>query len=245
MKISIFTENRSDRYFYYLTLIIAFIMLFGNAICPVEAQMLDSLDKATIDSALKLINLRPEELGFDKLYAEDDTFRLDIVERLLDHPLELPDYIDGTAAIVDSFSSNKDSKPFLDFINKQLTVDIKVKKRKPLEWTPGDFDPADPLKVWTEALKVAEPLRKEFYKDLDSLELNDLIMTAPTLWSEEEGSINAKLAGSWQFAVGIEVDTSREFDQDHLLDIIVLPLHQITYLSSRSRIDHYYSKDHQ
>ncbi|MDP8238039.1 MAG: hypothetical protein P9X24_03030 [Candidatus Hatepunaea meridiana] len=220
MKISIFTENRSDRYFYYLTLIIAFIMLFGNAICPVEAQMLDSLDKATIDSALKLINLRPEELGFDKLYAEDDTFRLDIVERLLDHPLELPDYIDGTAAIVDSFSSNKDSKPFLDFINKQLTVDIKVKKRKPLEWTPGDFDPADPLKVWTEALKVAEPLRKEFYKDLDSLELNDLIMTAPTLWSEEEGSINAKLAGSWQFAVGIEVDTSREFDQDHLLDII-------------------------
>jgi len=51
---------------------------------------LDSLSAATLGRALDYLNLRPAELGFDKLYADDDTFRLAIVEELLNDPLKLP-----------------------------------------------------------------------------------------------------------------------------------------------------------
>ncbi|MCK4304711.1 MAG: HEAT repeat domain-containing protein [Candidatus Eisenbacteria sp.] len=57
---------------------------------------LDSLASATLLRALDYLELRPEELGFDKLYAEDDTFRLGVVEDLLNDPLSLPPWQEKT-----------------------------------------------------------------------------------------------------------------------------------------------------
>ncbi|NQT33830.1 HEAT repeat domain-containing protein [bacterium] len=186
----------------------------------VDIPMLDSLDRAMIDSALTLLNLRPEELGFDKMWVEDDTFRLDIVERILEHPLELPEYVDSTTAVIDTFSVTGDFGFLLGFVGDQLKVDIKTAKRKPVEWEPVNPTVTDPFAGWIQALEVSEPLRREFYEALDSLDLNDLIMAAPTLWSNDESEVNAKLVGAWQFVRGIEVDTSREVDSDRILDII-------------------------
>ncbi|NQU05020.1 MAG: HEAT repeat domain-containing protein [Calditrichaeota bacterium] len=201
--------------------IISFTILI-TLLCPfqLDAQMLDSLDRAVIDSALKLIKLNPAELGFDKLWAEDDTFRLDIVEYLLANPLEFPDYVDHTTEVIDSFNSNGDFIPLFDYISEQLIVDIKDTKRKAQRFELDAEKYSVPYDYLIRAFEEAEPLRQEFYQELDSLELNDLIMAAPTMWNEDEDSIKAKLAGSWQFEAGVEVDTSKEVDSDRLLDII-------------------------
>ncbi len=59
---------------------------------------LDSLTSIVLRGALDDIEVRPEELGFDKLYAEDDTFRLAIVEEILNDPLRLPGWQTKTVA---------------------------------------------------------------------------------------------------------------------------------------------------
>jgi HEAT repeat protein len=57
---------------------------------PLEVEGLDSLAAATLGRALDYLGIRPAELGFDKLYADDDTFRLALVEEILNDPLKLP-----------------------------------------------------------------------------------------------------------------------------------------------------------
>lgn len=59
---------------------------------------LDSLSAATLQRALDYLGVQPRELGFDKLYAEDDTFRLAVVEDLLGDPLAIPGWQAGTVA---------------------------------------------------------------------------------------------------------------------------------------------------
>ena len=53
---------------------------------------LDSLAAATFDDALRRLAVRTTELGFDKRYVEDDTFRLAVVEDLMDDPMALPGF---------------------------------------------------------------------------------------------------------------------------------------------------------
>ncbi len=185
---------------------------------PTPGQMLDPLDRATLDSALVLLNLRPAELGFDKAWAEDDTFRLAVVERLLSDPLAFPDYVDETTTAVDSFIC----RPWklISFIDRQLEVLDKGKSPTPSEPPDLSFDRSDPFRLWTETLEQAEPLRKRFYEQLDSLELHDLIMAAPAMWSEADDSINARMKGGWQFEFSLPVDTTREANSDRILDII-------------------------
>lgn len=198
----------------------AFTLLSVSVLIPglAQSQMLDSLDRVMIDSALALLKLTPEELGFEKTWAEDDTFRLDIVERLLEEPLYFPDYVDETTGIIDSFSGN--TGELLSYIGKQLEVDIKVEKRKFTKHDPIAVDPLHPLVSWQKAIEAAEPLRLKYYAELDSLELHDLIYSAPSLWSDDDDSTSSELRGSWQKEFGSPVDTSREINTDRLLDII-------------------------
>jgi hypothetical protein len=64
------------------------------ALSGTEVGGVDSLAARTIDRALGYLDLGRGELGFDKLYAEDDTFRLPVVEHLLNDPLSLPAWQD-------------------------------------------------------------------------------------------------------------------------------------------------------
>lgn len=203
---------------YFRTLLIV-IILSLNSTPTLQAQMLDSLDRVMIDSSLKLIDLRPEELGFDKLWVDDDTFRLEVVEKYLNEPLNLPDYVDGTISVIDSNYTK--SLQLLEFIQKQLKVDLPRKNTfKPGTKVVSAYDPTDPFRCWLKAVESAEPARLAFYKELDSLEKSDLITMAPTLWSEGGDSINALIRGQWYREVGLGVDTSRKITTDRMLDII-------------------------
>lgn len=184
-----------------------------------RAGMLDSLDKATFDSALVLLNIDPSELGFDKLWAADDTFRLAVVEEYLNDPVAFPGYVDETKAVVDSFAF----KPLelLAFMSEQLQVDPEADPIKIPEYESPEFDPANPYGIWIDAIATAEPYLKGFYAQLDSMELQDLITAGPGLWNEEEeDSLKKELLGAWNREFGIEYDSTANTDSDHLLDII-------------------------
>lgn len=183
-----------------------------------QAQMLDSLDRAMVDSALTLLKLDPSELGFDKLWVEDDTFRLAVVEDLLSNPMDLPGYVDETIAVIDSAIL----RPFdlLEFLGNQLKVDSKQKPIKPPVLEEIGFDMDDPFRLWLAAVKQAEPHRLAFYGDLDSLDIHDLIMAAPTMWGDDDDSTSKDRVGSWQREFNVPVDTSRDVNSDRLLDII-------------------------
>ncbi len=194
------------------------ILLFVMQVIPASGQMLDSFDRAMVDSALKMLKLTPEELGFDKSWVEDDTFKIAIVEELLSNPLALPGYVDETMAMLDS----NVLRPFdlLTFVSEQLAVDPNKKPLKPPKPIDIEFNTDDPFKLWITALEQAEPYRRNFYAELDSLELHDLIMAAPTMWGDDDDSTNEERVGSWQREFNVPVDTSREVNSDRLLDII-------------------------
>ena len=113
------------------------------------AQMIDSLDRATIDSALGMLKLSPAELGFDKLWAQDDTFRLAVVEEYLSEPLKFPSYLDETQAAVDSFSRRPRER--LEFIARQLRVDPYAVEVPAAAMPVTAFSVAGPFRCWRDA----------------------------------------------------------------------------------------------
>ena len=211
-----FTHNFSN-FLPQCTLIITVLSIFTTTVST-KAQMIDSLDQVMIDSALTLLKLSPDELGFDKAWVKDDTFKLAVVERYLNDPYNFPNYVDETQTAVDSFSR----KPYelLEYISNQLKVDPDERDINPLPKLTQNYNPADPFALWLAAIETAEPARRAFYSELDSLELHDLIMAAPVLWNEAEDSVKSLIEGSWQREAGFPADTSREVNTDYILDSI-------------------------
>ena len=175
-----------------------------------SAQILDSLTTTVLDSCLSYLHLEHNELGFEKAWAKDDTFKLEIVDYLLDNPLELPDYVEETVKI----AKDKNIGNLAEYITKQLDIEID----KMLEF--HSTDSKIPENIIVNALDQAEPYLKEFYSRLDTLELHDLIMSAPNLWCGEDDPEDIALKGNWQQEFNVTVDTSRSVDKDRLLDIM-------------------------
>jgi HEAT repeat protein len=67
-----------------------------------DSMNFKQVEQDALKQALDLLNITPPELGFDKLYATDDTFRLKCVERLMNDPLSIPDYVTGWGDKLDS-----------------------------------------------------------------------------------------------------------------------------------------------
>ncbi|MFH0765293.1 MAG: HEAT repeat domain-containing protein [Calditrichota bacterium] len=195
-----------------------FLFLLAGTTLAEPIHMLDSLDRACLDSAMGLLRLTRPELGFDKLWAEDDTFRLAVVEKYLGDPLAFPGYVDETALMVDSLILQP--KEMLLWMGRQLQVDPEAKPLQPPEFVPPAYDPGAPFKLWISALEAADPLRRKYLAGLDSLDIHDLLMTAPTLWCEADDSLKKDIVGCWQREFGIEPDTSRKVDSDRVLDIM-------------------------
>ncbi|MDA3813643.1 MAG: HEAT repeat domain-containing protein [Candidatus Cloacimonetes bacterium] len=173
-----------------------------------SAQILDSLTTTVLDSCLSYLHLERSELGFEKAWAKDDTFKLEIVDYLLDNPLELPEYIEETVNTAKE-SSMKDQ---IAFVTKQLDIDEKLEYQSTYSTKPENNI--------VNALDQAEPYLNEFYSKLDTLELHDLIMSAPNLWCGEDDPEDLALKGSWQQEFNVYADTSRSVDKNRLLNIM-------------------------
>ncbi len=175
-----------------------------------SAQILDSLTTTVLDSCLNYLHLERYELGFEKAWAKDDTFKLKIVDHLLDNPLELPVYVEETVNTI------KESriKDLIEFVAKQLDSEV---DENLVHISNSLTEPEDFI---VNALDQAEPYLHEFYSKLDTLELHDLIMSAPNLWCGEDDSEDLALKGSWQQEFNVFADTARSVDKDRLLNIM-------------------------
>ena len=85
-----------------------------------SAQILDSLTTTVLDSCLNYLHLEHNELGFEKAWAKDDTFKLEIVDYLLDNPLELPGYVEETVKT----AKDNNIGNLAEYITKQLDIEI-------------------------------------------------------------------------------------------------------------------------
>lgn len=189
---------------FFVTLI---LLLFSNIL---HAQILDSLTTSTLDSCLAILHLNRSELGFEKAWAKDDTFKLKIIDDLLDNPLDLPNYTELTANSIE----NKQILDLVEFIAKQIDI-----------YNDEDFSmifsqSTHIENIIEEALDQAEPYRRAYYAKLDPLEIHDLIMAAPNMWGGENEKENDTLKGSWHREYNVVVDTTRSVDKDRLLNIM-------------------------
>ena len=190
--------------------IVILIMLILILPIILSAEILDSLTTTVLDSCLNYLHLERNELGFEKAWVKDDTFKLKIVDYLLDNPLELPGYVEETVTNV-----KRDSiKELTVYLTQQLDTEIDENLIYHL------IDSDKPEEIIINALDQAEPYLKKFYSKLDTLELHDLIMSAPNLWCGEDDPEDKTLKGSWQREFDVVADTSRTVDKDRLLNIM-------------------------
>lgn len=174
-----------------------------------QAEILDSLSVSVLDSCLTYLHLKPVELGFEKAWVKDDTFKLKVIDHLLDNPLDLPECVEETVDFANETCD--DPVKFLEYASKQLDCEL------------GDLEienPGNALELLERAMIEAEKYRKKALQNLDEWELHDLIMSTPGLWADENDPRIEELAGSWQREIDAEVDTSRVVDKDKLLNII-------------------------
>ncbi|NQT65232.1 MAG: HEAT repeat domain-containing protein, partial [FCB group bacterium] len=190
--------------------IIILILLIHIFPIILSAQILDSLTTTVLDSCLGYLHLERYELGFEKAWVKDDTFKLKIVDYLLDNPLELPNYVEKTVETV----KNNNISNLIEYVTKQLDVEID----ETFEYQSANSKHTEDIIV--NALDQVEPYLNEFYSKLDTLELHDLIMSAPNLWCGEDDPEVLALKGSWQQEFNVYADTSRSVDKDRLLNIM-------------------------
>jgi len=186
------------------------LILFHITPILLSAQIMDSLSTTILDSCLTYLHLEPYELGFEKAWVKDDTFKLKVVDHLLDNPLELPEYVEKTVQNME----DKSTKSLVEFITQQLDVDIKKSEIGNTIYSKNSED------FIVNSLELAQPYLTDFYSKLDTLELHDLIMSTPNLWCGEEDPDDLALKGSWQDEYDVYADTSRYVDKDRLLNIM-------------------------
>ncbi len=177
------------------------------AVSFLQTQMLDSLSVTVLDSLLNYLHLERSELGFEKAWVKDDTFKLKVIDHLLANPLDLPEYVEKTQTEIEQ----NDPPQLLEYASSQLDCEL------------GDVEiqyPGNALELIELAMIEAEKYRKKALQNLDEWELHDLILSAPGLWADEEDPDFELLKGSLQREFNAEVDTSRVVDKDRLLNII-------------------------
>ncbi len=190
--------------------IIILIILIHILPIILSAQILDSLSTTVLDSCLSYLHLEYSELSFEKAWVKDDTFKLEIVDYLLDNPLELAGYVEETVKTV------KDNNiiELMEYITKQLDIEVDG------TYEYNSIDSKKPEDIIVNALDQAEPYLSEFYSKLDTLELHDLVMSAPNLWCGEDNPEDIALKGNWQQEFDVKADTSRSVDKDRVLNIL-------------------------
>ncbi|MEW6685521.1 MAG: HEAT repeat domain-containing protein [Candidatus Edwardsbacteria bacterium] len=143
---------------------------------------------------LKLMNLAPSDLEYDKEWIPD-SFRLKVVSDLMNHPLEVPNYVLKSGGGVKICSKAAD---YLSFTCREMTgkkIQAEAFKSKNLDGT------------IREIFTLTERHLKKAFKNLSAGERDSLIYTAPSLWSDEADSLVRGYAGALQKEFGAERDT--------------------------------------
>ncbi|MBM4117578.1 hypothetical protein FJ251_07485, partial [bacterium] len=198
---------------------------------------LDSVANAALERALELLELRAEELSFDKFYAPDDTFRLAAVEGLMADPLSLPSWQD--ALVADLTAAQRDPAALLTRLGNLLAVDPPVQPAglppagrfplppaPPSAWlpAPGRVSVAAPdtrgaralrkqleraADAFVDSLRVAERELERAFAGLAPADRDSLLLIAPAFWAgwDDEDPTALALRGALHRELAIAADT--------------------------------------
>ncbi len=168
-------------------------LVFAILAAPVDT--LWKTEYEYILEGLELMNIAPEELGYDKL-LRDDSFRLEIVNDLMNNPLDVPDYVLLSGKEVREFYRPSD---YLRFTCLELTG----KRFRSEKIKAADIEGAV-----KEVFELTSQHLDKAFEDLTEAERDSLLYTAPALWSDEADSLEDGYAGALHKEFGIERDTS-------------------------------------
>ncbi len=184
-----------------------------------QAEALSPDKRAALRNALDKIGVHEYELGFDKLWVEDDTFRLALIDTLMNRPLALPKYGDnfeaslpdntgGFGRYIKARAKDLDCALSADVTD---SIDAVLKRASTRKTAPFDLAVVV-FQLSTEFLETAlAPLSVE--------ERQVILIGAPLLWSDEDDKTDDTLKGALHRIWGQPVDTTVRADDDTLLSL--------------------------
>jgi HEAT repeat protein len=213
-----------------------FIILF-LAVIPAQTKdeplfppALDSVAWAYIDTAMYFSGTTPRDAEFEKKWATDTLFRLSIVNRFLDYPLELPDSLDSWTTFM---MKNYDNlSELVVWMFKRIDVDFKKDIMKIIDKDLSKISNADStasslpepyrssLRTLLAAFDIADRHRENMMEDLSSESLDSLLYLLPTFWTDEEDTLADSLECYFLKLLGHECDTALEIHLDSLYETI-------------------------
>jgi len=187
----------------------------------------DSVDYAKIQNdamnqAMEFLEIKPSELGFDKLWVTDDTSRLKRVEEMMNDPLSIPDYVTDWGDILDfvghdfatgvfEISKDLDAPIGADEVA-SLGNPVKAKYQK----TAANYPAVQEV---LRGINNAEPWMDKALNSISKTDREMVLMVAPAFWEDEDDSTDNGLKGALHRSYGIAVDTSREVNADTIRHI--------------------------
>ena len=179
-----------------------------------------------IDTAMIFSGMTRTDTEFEKKWAGDTLFRLTIVDRLLDHPLEIADTIDSWTHFllrnpvdllkIETWEFNRiDCK-----INKKKIDEIrgKIKKIAQSDSTgrelPAKYSSA--LRTTLASFDIASDHMAKMMDKVSDESLDSLLFLLPTFWTDEDDSLVDSLRCYFLNLLGHDCDTSLEIHLDSL-----------------------------
>ncbi len=165
------------------------IILLCSALISAAPDTVGAVDFGYIRQGLEILNLTSADLGYDKQWIPDD-FRLPIVSRLLDRPLDVPGYVLGAGDQVRACIRLADYPAYCgrELSRRQITFS-----------SPTGADVESAVKNLVRDVNIR--LDRAF-AGLTAAQQESLIYTAPALWSDEADSLVKGNAGSLQAEFG-------------------------------------------
>jgi hypothetical protein len=208
---------------------VAIVLLVG--ICSAfaatpEVVGIDSLSREAIQAGMAAQGMEVEELGFFKQWAVDSFFRLKVVDRLLDHPLEVVAYTESTA----SRTVQLESLPAGKMLDGWRVLDCGIRARDSARLWKEVLAEAETQLSGTEDLgpigrsinlllasyRVGDKYLKKAVAKLSPYQLDGLLGEAPDFWKDEDDTVEKSFRGKLHREFGKDYDTSREFKSETL-----------------------------
>ncbi|MFH1144186.1 MAG: HEAT repeat domain-containing protein [Candidatus Eisenbacteria bacterium] len=180
---------------------------------------LDSLASHTLLRAMDVLEISRAELGFDKLYAPDDTFRLPLIETLLLDPLAIPAWQTETVCRIRG-TLDEDWTRLPSLLGSPL-VDVQpcvpVRPSSPERQPPAGPDAV--IERFIRSCRATEADLERAFRDFEPDEITRLLVLAPAFWGDEKDPADRAKKGRLHFERGAQADTTIEISSDPILDL--------------------------
>jgi len=187
---------------------------------------IDSLSMSAIKLGMDANGMQVDELGFFKQWSVDSFFRLKVVDRLLDHPLEVVAYTESTAARTVSLESLPAGKMLDEWRvldcgispgdSARLWKEVEAKAKTQLPGTEGLGETGRSINLLLASYRVGDKYLKQAVAKLSPYELDGLLGEGPDFWKDEDDTVEKSFSGKMHQEFGKQYDTSREFKLETL-----------------------------